>query len=186
MTDKELEALFVARLDLMIPADPVLSVIPGLTVAAGFQTRQQGKNDAACVYFFKVGDKRYGWKQSKDVYQLPVPPDPVGTMQHRETQKYETTFQFMALAPQGPDSLITESDILNLVAGIIASDANLSALWAAGVGILRVTDVRNPYFQDDRDRYAASPSFDIVFTHERVRVSTDPVLVTYDAAVYRV
>ena len=186
MTDKELEALFVARLDAMMPEDPVLSVIPGLTVAAGFQTRQQGKNDDACVYFFKIGDKRYGWKASKNTFVAPVPPDPVGTMTHTETQLYESTFQFMALAPQGPDSVTTESDILNLVAGIIASDANLAALQAQGVGILRVTDVRNPYFTDDRDRFVASPSFDVVFTHKRVRVSTDPVLVKYDAAVFRV
>ena len=54
------------------------------------------------------------------------------------------------------------------------SDATRAILNASGVGILRVTDIINPYFVDDRDNFEASPSFDFVLTYQNVRVSTSP------------
>jgi hypothetical protein len=81
---------------------------------------------------------------------------------------------------------LTESDILNIVSGIMQSDTLLAAFRAAGAGILRVTDVRNPYIVDDRDRFEAVPSFDIVLTHKRKTVSAIPAVVTYEANVSRV
>jgi len=30
---------------------------------------------------------------------------------------------------------------------------------------LRVTDVRNPFFEDDKTRFEANPNFDITLTH---------------------
>lgn len=188
MTDSELKQFIVAQLDAFMPLDPVLATLTGLTVAASFQPRQQGMQDGPVIYFVKLFDKRYGFPSVKDTFVDPVPPDPVGTMRHTETQLYETHYQFMALVPQDPTDVdgVSESDALNCVAGIIASDAFRAQMNAVGLGILRVTEVRNPYFQDDRDRFEASPSFDVVFTNSRTRITSEPRLVTYDANVGRV
>lgn len=188
MTDSDINKLIVAQLDARMPVEAGLSGLVGLTVAQNFQPRQQGQDDGPCIYFVKLFDKRVGSVGTKDTFVAPVDPDPVGTMRHTEVQVYETHYQFMALLPQNPADVdrLTESDALNLVAGIIASDACRAALQAAGLGILRVMDVQNPYFQDDKDRFAASPSFDVVFTHKREREDVVPVLVTYDANVSRV
>lgn len=188
MTDNEIAAVIVSQLDTLMAADPVLGTLAGLTAAQNFQPRQQGAADTPIVYFIKISDRRVGSPTVKDTFVDPVPPDPVGTMRHTESQVYASTFQFMALMPQDPanTALPTASDVLNVVAGIIASDANRAAFLAAGLGILRVADVRNPYFTDDQDRFEASPSFDVVLTHKRVLTTTESVVVTYDAAVNRV
>lgn len=100
------------------------------------------------------------------------------TMVHTETQQYETTFQFSALATQNPatPTQYTASDVVNLIASILQSSVTIAALQAHGVGIERITDVRNPYFLDDRDRYEASPSFDVTVTHKQVVVTTTPIV----------
>jgi len=187
MTDNEISTLICAQLDLRMPQDPVLSTVPGLTVVQNYQPRQQGPNADAAIYFVKQRDKRYGFPRVSDAYVAPTPPDPVGSMRHDEAQDYESAYQFMALVPQSPViSGPTESDVLNIVAGILSGDDTRAALRAQGLQILRITDVQNPYWSDETDRWEAAPSFEIVFTHERVRSTVAPVVSTYDASLYRI
>ena len=99
-------------------------------------------------------------------------------MVHTENQKYETTFQLSVLATQFPatPTQYTASDICNLCAAILQSSVAIQAFEAQGVGIERVTDVRNPYFTDDRGQFEASPSFDYVLTHNQTITSTTPII----------
>ncbi len=46
-----------------------------------------------------------------------------------------------------------------------------------------MTDVRNPYFLDDRRRNEASPSFDAVFTHKQVVRSVAPIVAATEIVV---
>lgn len=175
MNDRQIAALFMTHL---LPALPV-----GVKLARNFQARQQGANTTPYVYFFKVGDHRHGSPARKGTLDSGA-----GTFTHTETQQYETTYQFSAWVPQDPKdtTALTESDILNVVSGIMQSDAILSAFRAAGVGILRVTDVRNPYIVDDHNQFEAVPTFDIALTHKRTSVSTIPAVVTYESNFGRV
>lgn len=180
MNDKQLAALFMAQL---LPAMQTTSGLSGVKLARSFQSRQQGANSSPYVYFVKIGDHRHGSPERKDEY------DPqAAAFTHSEIQQYETTYQFSAWVPQDPKDVtgLTESDILNIVSGIMQSDAIISAFNAAGVGILRVTDVRNPYIVDDRDRFEAVPSFDVILTHKRTSVSTIPAVATYESNVSRI
>ncbi len=180
MLDSQLNTLIMAQL---LPAMQAQTALAGVSLARNFQPRQQGTPTGAYVFFFKVGDHRYGHAYRRDLYDVSGE-----VFQHTEGQVYETTYQFSALIPQDPKVLtaLTESDVLNLVSGIIQSDAILASFRAAGAGILRVTEIRNPYFVDERDRYEASPSFDIVLTHKRELVSTLPAVATYEANISRV
>lgn len=180
MNDKELNALFVGPLLAAMTADIRLS---GVRLARSYQQTQQGATSGAYVYFVKISDHRYGHPWRSDVWDAPN-----SLMRHAETQTYETTYQLSAWIPQDSTDVtaLTESDILNIVCGIMQSDTILAAFRAAGAGILRVTEVRNPYIVDDRDQFEAVPSFDVVLTHKRNIVATLPAVVTYDANVSRV
>ena len=180
MNDKQLAALFMAQL---LPAMQATSGLSGVKLARNYQSRIHGANSSPYVYFVKTGDHRHGSPARKDAY------DPqTGDFTHTETQQYETTYQFSAWVPQDPKDVtgLTESDILNTVSSIMQSDAILSAFSAAGVGILRVTDVRNPYIVDDHDQFEAVPSFDVTLTHKRTSVSTIPAVATYESNFGRV
>jgi hypothetical protein len=180
MNDKQLAALFMAQL---LPAMQATSGLSGVKLARSFQSRQQGANSSPYVYFVKVGDHRYGHPERKDEYAAGS-----GDFTHTEIQQYESTYQFSAWVPQDPKDVtgLTESDILNVVSGIMQSDALLAAFRAQGVGILRVTDVRNPYIVDDHDQFEAVPSFDVTLTHKRTSVSTIPAVAAYDLNLSRV
>ena len=179
MNDKQLAALFMAQLLPRMTADAEIATVK---LARNFQPRQQGATTGPYVYFFKVGDRRYGHPFRRDLWNTGT-----ASFDHTELQKYETTYQFTAMAPQDPAATteLTESDILNRVSGIMQSDALIAAFRAAGAGILRITDVRNPYIVDERDRFEALPSFDVVLTHSRNTVATLPAVVAYDANLSR-
>lgn len=180
MNDKELFALMRST------ALPMIQVQPGLSAVAmsrKFQPRQQGAASGPIVYFVKLFDHRHGSPKREDLI------DGSGTIfGHTERQLMESTFQLTAWIPQQPEDVtaLTESDVLNIVSAIMQSDALIGVFWDAGVGIQRVTDVRNPYFTDDRDRFEAEPSFDIVFSHYRNLVSTLPTVDAYEANINRV
>lgn len=180
MRDKQLNALIMAQLK---PAMVATSGLADVLLTRNYQQTQQGATTGPTVYFVKISDKRYGQTKRKDTYNT-TPAD----FTHTERQAYETTYQFSAWVPQTPSdvNVLTESDILNAVSGIMQSDTILQAFRAAGVGIQRITEVRNPYVVDDRNRFEAVPSFDIVFTHSRDVVSTIPAVVTYGANLSRV
>lgn len=147
--------------------------LPDMPIAQAFQPTQQGVSSAPTAYLHKVGDHRLGSPYRGDVY------DPVKkVMVHTELQQYETTFQMNALSTQDPANVqqLTASDLLNLIAAILQSTATIQILNANGLGILRVTDVRNPAFTDDRDRNEYAPSFDFVIQHKQI-VTTPGVVI---------
>lgn len=107
---------------------------------------------------------------------------------YTETQQYETAFQVSALATQDPANTesLTASDIVNLARYVLQSAATITALEAQGVGILRISDVRNPYFTDDRQRYEASPNFDFKLTHKQIVTTVVPVVISSELQVLSV
>jgi hypothetical protein len=131
----------------------------------------QGINTNPTVYFYKVFNRRFGFLRREDVWDVNT-----SAFIHTESQYYETQFNVSALVLQNPQDLTipTASDLVNEVASIMQSSATLDTLNSAGVGILRITDITNPYFVDDRDNFEASPSFDFVLVYLNERTSTSP------------
>lgn len=128
-----------------------------VSVLQNYQATMQGVYTGPAVYFYKVMDHRYGYPKIESVY------DSINDVINlQESQYRETTWQFSALVT--PDitntSSYTASDLINEVAYILASNSSNMSLQAEGFGQYRITDIRNPYFTDDRDRYEAFPSFD--------------------------
>jgi hypothetical protein len=169
MLDNELIAMVIST----VIAQEEVAGIPGLPIKQAMQPTQQGANTQPTAYLHKIGDRRVGFPRKSDEWDAMK-----SVMVHTELQKYETTFQISTLATQNPKTpqQYTASDVLNLIAYILQSAATVAAFEGRGVGILRVTDVRNPYFLDDRQRFEASPNLDFTLTHSQVIVSTTPVL----------
>jgi hypothetical protein len=179
MLDNDLIRLFLPIIKNGLIADGYLNV----TVKQANQPTQQGINIGPTVYFFKVGDHRYGFLYRESKWD-----EDAEEMIHTEMQQYETTFQISSLVLQKPTNpyLYTASDLVNEVAAILQSDRTREILMDAGVGIYRITDITNPYFVDDRDQFEASPSFTFTLTHKQTRVTTDPVIESYEYDIKRV
>lgn len=159
MTDNGLIALFTSQIDAAIAS-------AGWTFDSiqKDQPTQQGQPTPGAVYFQKLFDHAYGSPMISKVSNFPEM-----TFTETDSQWYETTFQVSALVTQDPTnlSLPTASDVANYVKMYIASRAARSVLMAQNVGMHRITEVRNPPFQDDRERYEYQPNFDVVLTHIR-------------------
>lgn len=169
MQDNALIALIIAT----IIAGEQAAGITGTPIAQAFQPTMQGVNTEPTAYLYKIGDRRYGSLLRLDVWDKTSE-----TMVHTELQKYETTFQISALFTQDPNTptQMTASDLLNLIASILQSSVTIAAFQAQEIGILRVMDVRNPYFTDDRGQNEANPNFDFVIEHKQVIQTTSPVV----------
>lgn len=188
MLDNQLITLIVQT----IIAGEVSTGINGTPIAAAYQPTNQGINTQPTGYLWKIGDKRIG---------SPARHNYIGTLNlitengqnitgngqniivdktpvHSEAQWYETTLQFSVLATQNPatPNQYTASDILNLIASILQSDATIAALEAQDVGVLRIKDIRNPYFLDDRSQFEANPSMDVIFTHLQIIQTAQQVI----------
>jgi hypothetical protein len=179
MLDNALISLIISTL----VAGEAAAGIPGTPVKQAFQPTAQGVNSQPTAYLHKLGDRRYGFLGRSDVWDQAS-----STIVHTETQQYETTFQLSTLATQNPatPNQYTASDICNLCASILQSALAVATFQAQGVGIERVTDVRNPYFLDDREQYEASPSFDFILTHKQIITTTTPILQSEEIAIYPV
>ena len=169
MKDNELIAAIRAAI---IAGEPIVG-LKGIDVVQAYQPTQQGVARQPTIYLFKIGDHRYGSLGRTDIWD-----EPDSEEIHTETQYYLTTFQISALATQDPSDLAkpTASDIVNGVAAIMQNSTTIQNLQDQDIGLLRVADVRNPYFIDDRGRFEASPSFDIDVVHKQIVTTEIPVL----------
>lgn len=179
MNDNQLIAGVIS----VIKAGMNLYGMEDMPVKQSYQPTQQGANNEPTIYMHKVGNKRYGFNKRKDVYN----PD-TDDFDHIETQYIETTFQINALARQNPADInsATASDIVNAVAAIMQGDYAMGALSELGIGILRITEVRNPYFHNDRNQFEASPSFDFTVVHKQTFVLTNPAAQSVEFNLVRV
>lgn len=169
MMENQLIALVIAT----ITAQEAAAGVAGTPIKQAFQPTQQGVNTGPTAYMFKVGDVRRGSPSRTDIWD-----EMAGVFTHIETQIYETTFQISALSTQNPANVsqLTASDLLNQIAYILQSDATIAAFNLQDVGILRIADVRNPRFVDDRGRHEAQPSLDFVLTHKQIVATETPVI----------
>lgn len=173
MTEKELFTLLGTVLTSALAARYAPTVID---VRQADQPSLQGRPSGPAVLLSNQPAVRYGFLKREDKWDHNAE-----LMVHTETQIMLTTFQCGALWPQDPKALDastspTASDLVDFAAMVLQSDVVRYVLNGAGVGVLRVTDVRRPYMKDDQDRFEASPSFDFTLTHRLVVVSATPIV----------
>jgi hypothetical protein len=129
------------------------------------QPTQQGVTTVPQVFFEKLFDIAFGYPEVTNAWD-----DVAQTLTEVETQLTETTFQISAMVIQNPADLTmpTTSDVVNFVRSFLVARQTIRLWQPQGVSILRVSQIRNPYIEDDRHRNEATTNFDIVVTHSRV------------------
>jgi hypothetical protein len=149
------------------------SGIMGVVVQQAYQPIQIGVPTGPTVAFFKVGDHAFGSARNNSKWKL-LTNEMIRTVE----QMYETTFQIEALVPQSPtpEDEMTASDLINTVRAILQDEDAVQTMVSNGIGILRVTEIRNPYFLDDRDQNEASSSFDFILTHTQTITKVVPII----------
>ena len=164
--------LFTKIIDILNSGFAKFPAVPNPVVIQKYQPVAEGVPSCPTVFLYKIGDNRLGWPEKHSCWDRVK-----GIETHTELQVYETTFQISALVTQDPSNpaAYTASDIINYAAYIMQSAATVTALQAIGIGIYKVSDVRNPYFSDDRVRYEASPSFDLTLVHSQIIVTNVPI-----------
>lgn len=167
MQDNPLYILIISTLTAQL-ADVGLA---GLVIAKANQDIRQGVEPLTGAYLIKLFDHFDGMPEEDFVW------DSVNGVEVRtQTQVVESTFQLNGLAIQTPGNLtqLTASDTANLLAGLLKTPDTMAALQASGVGLVSLTQSRNPFFLDDKDRYEANASFDFVLTHKQVLTKSVP------------
>lgn len=156
---------------------------PKLPVVANYQPTTEGRLTEAAIYFHPLADARYGWQHRTRKYN-PLE----GRITTTEGQWVTSSFQIYALAPQDPTNLTlpTAKDLVNLAALICNGEKFIIGMRNAGVGVQRVTQIRNPFFVNDRGEFESSPSFDIIISHKRSIEEITPVAEEVTNNIYRV
>lgn len=179
MTDNQLAELFRAHLLYGLSRHGH----PNTLVVESNQPTTQGRTDTATLYYFALPERRYGWQHRSRTYD-----EQESQITTKEGQWIESAYQLFAMVPQRPRDLstVTPKDLLNLAALICNSEPFLSGMRAGGAGVQRITEIRNPFFVNDRKQFEASPSFDITISHKREIIEITPVTTEVTHRIFRV
>lgn len=179
MTDNQLFSLIITALG----AGLTDRGFTGVTIMQGFPPTRQGLPSGATVLVSKLPDVPRGHTKRDSVWDFDE-----SVMRHVEEQVYEATFQINALVPQVPIdvSTPTSADLARACRAVMQSSKTLGLLYAARVGILRINEIRNTPFVDDKQRNEYDPSFDFTLTHTDRFESTDDVATRVECNVYTI
>jgi len=178
LTDNQIIQIFLP----IINAQLIIDGFTNVSVKQSNQPTMQGINKNPTIYFYKLANKRYGFLGRKDVWDAASL-----QMVHTESQYIESTWTMQSLVLQSPatPNQYTASDLANEAAWIMQSDKTRDILNTNGIGILRVTDLSNAYFTDDRDNFEAAPSFDFTLIYLNTRASENIHFDKYRTEIYR-
>jgi len=152
-------------------------------IQQAFQPTQQGTPTPPSIQIYKLNDDLIGHPKIKDVWDRDQE-----IMVHTESQWMAGTFQLSTLKISDPKmtSQINAFDLASICVQILNGEKGRLALKAKGIGIDRISQIRNPFFKDDRERFEAQPSFDFTLTHEQVIILASPVVETTEFNIKRV
>lgn len=183
MTENELYTLIVSTLTAGLAAFPELG---SPAVKQAYAPRTTGAPTGDAILLSNMPRRRYGFMRRHNQWVPPAPPV-AGRMERIETQPWEVTFQCNAqvFAPPQPKPLqaYTAGDLCAAASWILQGDNGRAALRVGGCGILRVTDIRQPYFKNEQNQFQANPSFDFTVTFEETRTFVENKLASM---VYRI
>lgn len=138
-----------------------------------------GENPGPCVYVYEVISKNHGFRHTRNAPQLDM------KVAVEELQYRETMYQMWGYSPPESEGLTT-SDIVGMAAMAMQSERLLAALKAQGIGVLRVTDIRNPIRTNEFERFEANPMFDVTISHRVSVTDVAPALTAGPMEIYPV
>ena len=165
MTTYELFKFVKEKVDAYLATNPAYA---GLDLGQSFQPTSQGAEANQQLAMELIIDRKIGWPQRKEIWN-----DANQDFDHRELRQMESDFQMSALVLEDPQQpqLPTARDILVDVSTFLESTEFIEMLEEQDMGILRVTEIRNPKFENDQSDFQASPSFDFTLTHKHITIT---------------
>ena len=143
-------------------------------VKQSYQPRQSGAEIDPTLYLHKITVDRWGWVGRKDNYQ-----GQTNQFNHTDVHYRAATWQVNGLVTQNvrPPSNLTASDLVECAADILQSENTIQALSDQRIRMEHITQVREIYFLNDRERHQQNPSFDFTLTYMVNRSSVVPSVV---------
>lgn len=142
-----------------------------LPVKQSYQPLKQGVDTLDTVYLHKISARRVGSQGRAHEYNS-------GNDNFDVTENYwvEGTYQLNAEINRDIDNSNSRTayDVVELCSAILQGETARMRLLGFGVGILRISDIRNPYSVDDSDQFNQDSSFDFVLTYNQTLASTVP------------
>jgi hypothetical protein len=179
MTDNQIFTVLFAQ----IRAGLIARGVANATVLQKPQPKQQGVPSGISVYLTMIAPKPLGHVRRDSVYDTVLE-----TMTHTELQTWTQLYQVNAMSIQDPADVnqLTASDILKVVRQTLQSSAFIASIKAHGLAILRVNELRNTPFVNDKDEYEYSPSFDFTLTYDELYTVAAPIVETVEYNIERV
>ena len=165
----EFELFRLMRLELLAGLAEQGVTAEHVDVAQAYQPGTEGLSQNT-VYFFSTSTPALGWQGRK--YRVDLDRN---EYVRGETQAHALNLQVFVLWDDGRLNRAA-SDILTMVRQIVASSRFTGALARARVFMDRPTDIRNPFFYNDRNQAQASPSFDFALTFARTIEQVSPAV----------
>lgn len=166
MKDSQVISLFAETMDRCAAILAVELGVPSIPVVQKDQPTQQGTNSAPTIFFQKLFDVPRGFPKATFLKD-----EATGEWMDGVIQAYESHFQVSALNWQDPlnNNVNTASDLVNGVFQLMMIDSMRALMKSNNLMVLRVDQVRNPSFENDKGQFEYHPNFDIVLTHNSVR-----------------
>jgi len=148
-----------------------------------FMPDQQGAPDYPLALFYPVTSKRYGYQKKTDTFN-----EDDEDFDHTESWILERTIQVSAWVKQDPADLaqMTSFDVVNAIAGFLMSEPFRLSLLASGIGIIRITDIRQTQFKDEHEQYVENPSFDFTVNYMQTLEMKVPTISDITDTIIRV
>ena len=153
------------------------------SVQQDYQPTQQGAPSSPFVALHNITNNRYGFKKNKTAYDADD-----DNLKQTQGVVMQRTYQVSAYAIENPsdDEALTAYDIVESVSSIMQSEKTQDTLLASGISIFRVTDIRSPFFTDDKDRNEAAPSFDFVISYSQETITVVNEVSTFEEDIHSV
>lgn len=144
-----------------------------IVVNRSFQPFQNSVDEPLAVYIFKINTKRYGFQGSSNVFNSGS-----GLLDHDEIYTLEETYQISSQAVSNTNvDAVRAIDIVESVSAYFQSVSTIQDFTDQGIGIFRITNIRQNHFVNDFNRYEPNPNFDFSITY-RQQITTQNTGVT--------
>lgn len=152
-------------------------------VQRDYQVTQQGAPSSPFIAFHSIATVRRGHPKNKSKY------DAINNrIVQTEGTIIERTYQISAYAPESPedDYEINAYDLASYAAKILQKETVLANLKQLGISVMRVGEVREAYFTNDKERNETNSNFDFVICYDDMITTTANMLRSIEPSIKRV
>lgn len=158
-----------------------------IAVQSAYQPTQQGTQAAPFLAVNYISSRRYGYPQ---VQENVVVDNNNGTMTMSRVETYwlEEVYQIAAYAIPSPTDITSPNAYTYAAraAAVLQSAQARKILLDSGAGFIRISEIRTPYFEDERGRNELSPSFDFTVSRQEQLIYSVPIVTALDVNLQRV